>query len=376
MLWNLALRTLLFDRGKLVAGLVGVIFSVLLVNMQGGLFLGLIRKASLLVEQGNADVWIGHRGMHNVDFTHQIPLRWVHRVRGVPGVEAAEPLRITFADISLPDGGFEQVAVVGVTNGSELGKAYAIVEGPQDALAAVDGVIVDQCDNEKLHGIKIGDLREIGGNQVRIAGKCNGVLSFLVTPYIFTTFPESARITNADPAGTSYILVKIRNGHDIQQVCKALRQRLPEAEVMLSQEYAETSINFWMTRTGIGLSFGAATLMGLLVGLVMVAQTLYAMVLDRIGEFATLKAIGSSEWEIVILLFVQATLIAVVGIVIGTVLSFLGERFLSTPQAEITIPFKLYLISGLLVLAICWFASALPYLRVRRVSPHSVLQGT
>ena len=376
MLWNLAVRTLLFDRGKLVAGLVGVIFSVVLVNMQGGLFLGLMRKASILVEKSNADVWIGHRGMHNVDFTHQIPMRWIHRVRSVPGVEAAEPFRITFSEISLPGGGFEDVAVIGVSNGSELGKAFEIVEGPQDALTAVDGVIVDQCDNEKLKGVKIGDLREIGGNQVRIAGKGNGVLSFLVTPYIFTTHQRSARITNADPASTSYILVKVEDGHDIQQVCKAIRQRLPETDVMLSQQYAETSVNFWMTRTGIGLSFGAATLMGLLVGLVMVAQTLYAMVLDRIGEFATLKAIGSSEWEIVTLLFGQATLIAVAGIFIGTVLSFLGERILSTPQAEITIPLKLYIVSGLLVLAICWSASALPYLRVRRVSPHSVLQGT
>ena len=40
MLGKLAIRTLIYDRGKLIAALVGVIFSVVLVNVQGGLFIG------------------------------------------------------------------------------------------------------------------------------------------------------------------------------------------------------------------------------------------------------------------------------------------------------------------------------------------------
>ena len=84
MLLNLAIRTLLHDRGKLIAGLVGVVFSVVLVNIQGGLFTGLMSKASLLVDRSQADIWVGHRGMHNVDFPHDIPLRWIHRVRSIP----------------------------------------------------------------------------------------------------------------------------------------------------------------------------------------------------------------------------------------------------------------------------------------------------
>jgi putative ABC transport system permease protein len=144
---------------------------------------------------------------------------------------------------------------------------------------------------------------------------------------------------------------------------------------MPTKKYASTSINFWMTRTGIGLSFGAATMMGLLVGLVMVGQTLYAMVLDRINEFATLKAIGSSEKEIIMLLAAQSTVVAVVGITIGTALSMITCFLLSTPRTEINIPVMLYAGSALLVFVICLVASALPYMRIRSVDPHSVLQG-
>lgn len=375
MLWNIALRTLLFDRGKLLAGLVGVIFSVVLVNVQGGLFFGLIQKASLLVDRSNADIWVGHRGMHNVDFPHEIPERWIHRIRSVPGVAEAEPIRIYFSEMSLPDGNFEGVMVVGLKEGTNLGKPFEIHEGPADALSFSDGIVVDQCDDMKLHHPTIGEIREIGGHRVRIAGKSYGILSFLVTPYVFTTYDRAAEIFGGDPSLASYFLVRVRPGVDRELICKAIHERLGDVTAIPAEDYAATSINFWMTRTGIGLSFGAATAMGLLVGLVMVGQTLYSMVLDRISEFATLKAIGSSEREIVLLLGAQSTLVAAAGISIGLVVTVLIQSLVSTPRATIAIPFWLYATSAALVLGICWMASALPYLRVRRVDPHSVLQG-
>jgi putative ABC transport system permease protein len=375
MLWNLAIRTLLYDRGKLIAGLVGVIFSVVLVNIQGGLFSGLLGKASLLVDRSGADIWVGHRGMHNVDFPHNIPIRWINRVRSIPGVREAEPMRIVFTEISLPEGGFESVAVVGVTEGSQLGRAFDIVEGPQDALDYPHSVIVDQCDDKKLLYPEIGEIREIGGRKVRVMGKCNGVLSFLVAPYIFTHHKHAAELAGTDPSMTSYFLVKLDEGADKQAVCREIEQRLSEVTVMPTDDYSATSVNFWMTRTGIGLSFGAATLMGLMVGLVMVGQTLYAMVLDRINEFATLKALGSTEKEIILLLTAQSSAVAAVGITLGTILSMLIRFMLSTPRTEINISIWLYVASATLVFFICLLASALPYLRVRRVDPHSVLQG-
>lgn len=375
MLWNIAFRTLLFDRGKLLAGLVGVIFSVVLVNIQGGLFFGLISKASLLVDRSNADIWVGHRGMHNVDFPHDLPARWIDRIRSVPGVREVEPIRIRFSEMSLPGGNFEGVMVVGITKGSSLGRAFEIVEGPADALDHVDAVIVDQCDDAKLHSPAIGELREIGGQRVRVSGKCYGVLSFLVTPYVFTTYDRAAELTESDPSTASYFLVNAETGADAAEICEEICRRLGDVTAKPAGDFATTSVNFWMTRTGIGLSFGAATLLGLLVGLVMVAQTLYAMVLDRISEFATLKAIGATEREIVVLLGAQSTLVALVGIAVGVFLTIGIREAFSTPRAAIEIPVPLYFASAALVFVICLAASALPYLRVRRVDPHSVLQG-
>ncbi|WP_372725887.1 ABC transporter permease, partial [Novipirellula sp.] len=297
------------------------------------------------------------------------------RIRSIDGVQDAEPVRIGFGEISLPDGNYEGVNVVGVTEGTDLGRAYEIVEGPADALSYADAVIVDQCDSQKLQHPAIGDLREISGKRVRISGKSHGILSFLVNPYVFTTYARAAEFIGSDPSTASYFLVRVKPGVDRESVCAEIRRRLSDVTALPAEEYASISVNFWMTRTGIGLSFGAATFLGLLVGLVMVGQTLYAMVLDRISEFATLKAIGASEREIVILLTAQSGMVAIVGIAIGLALAAGIRNLFSTPQASIEIPTGLYFASAALVFSICLAASALPYLRVRRVDPHSVLQG-
>ena len=82
-----ALKTLLSDRGKLLTALVGVVFSLVLVNIQGGLYFGLMAKASVLVDHSDADIWVGHQHLENVDFAHNIPEVWLNRIRGLSGVE-------------------------------------------------------------------------------------------------------------------------------------------------------------------------------------------------------------------------------------------------------------------------------------------------
>src|SRR4030042_4645832 len=103
-MWSIALKTLVADRGKLLTALVGVVFSIVLVNVQGGLFLGFVTKAGLLIDNGRADIWVGHRKMHNVDFPRDIPRRWVHRIRAIPGVKRAESYLVGFSDMTLPRG--------------------------------------------------------------------------------------------------------------------------------------------------------------------------------------------------------------------------------------------------------------------------------
>lgn len=370
----LAVKMLLADRGKLATALLGVVFAVVLVNVQGGLFIGLIGKASLLVDQGGADIWVGHRKMNNVDFPHDIPRRWVHRIRSINGVKQAEPYIVGHSVMTLPSGGFEQVLVVGSDSKSLLGAAGGLVVGEPEHIRTPDAVFLDTGDLSKVEDPQIGDLREIGRHRARVVGYTQGILGFLVTPYVFTTIERASEYLHKPTSQASYFLVQLEPSANIDRVRRDIESRLPDAETMTCDQYAWTSVNYWLTRTGLGMSFGAATALGLIVGLIVVAQTLYAAVLDRIHEYATLKAIGASETQIKAIVLCQALLLALMGSAVGLVAVGIVQAACATPRAPISIPWSVSLSSCVLVTAICLVASLAPYFRLRRVDPALVLQ--
>jgi putative ABC transport system permease protein len=141
-----ALKTLLSDRGKLLTGLAGVVFSLVLVNVQGGLFLGLMRKASVLIDHCDADLWVGHRQIENIDFAHDIPEGWINRLRGLEGVERVEPYLVGKGVATLRDGGFEDVWVIGSDPATMMGTGWSFVAGSADDLRRPYAVSFDEID--------------------------------------------------------------------------------------------------------------------------------------------------------------------------------------------------------------------------------------
>lgn len=372
---RIAIKTLCSDRGKLAMAVVGVAFSVILVNVQVGLFLGLMRKAGMLVDYSQADIWVGHKRMHNVDFARDIPRRWMHRIKAVPQVARVEPLWIGFSEMTLPSGSFESVVVVGLEPQATMGRPWNLDSDDWWTVAHCDAVIVDAFDSDKLEAPQVGELREIGQVRVRVADQSRGILGFLVTPYVFTTFSRATQLLHRDPRHCSYFLVRVEPGADVEAVCQQIRERIPDLDAYPAAEYSRISQRFWMMRTGIGLSFGAATVLGLIVGLVMVGQTLQSMVLDRRAEFAALKAMGATHGQLFRILAAQSTFLALLGGLVGLAGVMLIHQTFSTPRAPIETPWWLTGGSLGLVTLICWLAALVPFLHLRRIDPLLVLQG-
>ncbi|MFO0944933.1 MAG: FtsX-like permease family protein [Planctomycetota bacterium] len=370
-----ALKTLLADRGKLLTALVGVIFSLVLVNVQGGLFLGLIQKASLLVDHCDADIWVGHRGLENADFPDELPETWLNRIRGLDGVERAEPYIVGPGTMTLTNGEYEEVWVIGSDPVSMIGSAWSFAEGGPEDLHRPHGISVEAVEAWKLGNPKVGDLVEINDAKAKVVAITQGIVGFLTTPYVFTTLESARTFTLTREGFCSYFLVKAKPNADVERLRDEIQALLPKTDVHTAAGLSRTSRVYWMLRTGIGISFGTATILGLLVGLVMVAQSLYALALDHLTEYATLKAIGAEDGHVYRVLLIQAITIAVLGIVLGVCLVFVIQAVGSTPYAPIEIPPWLLAGGIVLVLAICLFACVLPFRRIRTVDPATALQG-
>jgi putative ABC transport system permease protein len=109
----------------------------------------------------------------------------------------------------------------------------------------------------------------------------------------------------------------LQPGYEAEAVRDALRAKLPDSEVLTKAEFRTRSLNHWLFATGAGVALIGGAVLGLVVGTVIVAQTLYSSTKDHLNEFATLRALGSSSGYIHRVILAQAGLSALLGYALG-----------------------------------------------------------
>ncbi len=317
MILTLAFRNLFHDRIRLAVTLVGILFSIVLVSVQLGLYLGASNIITANIDHAKADLWITVFGAKSFeDGGMLLTPRERHQALATPGVKAVIPLIVRFAEWRKPAGGSTRVVVVG-TDAEDGGLApFNLMKGTWEDIKAPEAVAVDRTYLNEL-GIKgIGDTAQIADGRVRVRALTDGVRSFTQSPYAYTTL-NRARALFGDSDGTTFYLVQLQPGANVQKVQKDLQSRLEGAEVLTQQEFHDRSLRQWLFRTGAGVALIGGALLGSLVGTVIVAQTLYSSTKDHLSEFATLRALGSSSGYIHQVILAQAGISAVIGYLLG-----------------------------------------------------------
>ena len=62
LVFTLAFRNLFHDRLRLVATVIGIVFSIVLVTVQMGLYLGFGQMVTTMIDHASADLWIMPKG--------------------------------------------------------------------------------------------------------------------------------------------------------------------------------------------------------------------------------------------------------------------------------------------------------------------------
>ena len=132
---------------------------------------------------------------------------------------------------------------------------------------------------------------------------------------------------------------------------------------------------YWMFSTGAGVALLLAAGLGLVVGMVVVAQTLYATTMDHLPEFATLKAMGAPNSYIYRIITLQAALSAVVGYSAGMALSLAAAHASRHGDALVLIPFEFAAAMFAITLVMCLGASFISINKVTRIDPLVVFKG-
>ena len=122
---------------------------------------------------------------------------------------------------------------------------------------------------------------------------------------------------------TTYVLVKLAPDADVEAVRSEIASKLPDDEVLTRASFLERNLNHWLFGTGAGVALIGGAILGLVVGTVIVAQTLYSSTKDHLNEFATLRALGSSSGYIHNVILAQAAISAVIGYMLGMAIALI-----------------------------------------------------
>jgi putative ABC transport system permease protein len=371
----LAWRNLVHDKVRFAVTVTGIVFAVVLIVVELGLFLGFTTTTSSLIDRSGADLWITAPRVPYIEQGVAFSERKLSTVLATPGVAAAGKYIVQFSQWKRPDGRQESVQVVGLELAAGLGEPWNLTAGRVDDLRRPDAVIVDEIYRNKLGVERLNQIVEIRGRRARIVGFTHGIRAFTTTPYVFTTFKNALDYTAVRGDQTVYLLVKAAPGTDLNGLAGRLRARLSDVDVVTNGRFSTMTRVYWMFTTGAGVAVLLAALLGLVVGVVVVAQTIYATTVDHIREYGTLKAMGATNRYLYTVIVQQAAISGAIGYALGMVVSAFVVRGSEQGGAAILLP--AWMAAGMLglTLLMCTGAAIVSIKKVTRLDPAMVFKG-
>ena len=371
---SLALKNLFHDKVRLAVTLVGIIFSVVLSSIQLGLFVGFQRATSDILFNSNADLWITSQNVTHAEDGVPFSGRKLYQVLASPNVERVEKQIVQFSSWKKPDGADTGILLVGYDLDGGMGAPWNIVEGNLNDLRQPDAVMVEELYKAKLGVTAIGQTFEIRGYRARVVGFTRGIRSFTTSPPVFTSFKNAQNYFGIGEDQTLYLLVKAKPGFDLQLLKSELKMRVAEVDVYTRGEWTDKQRNYWMFGTGAGITVLIAAALGLLVGVVIVAQTIYSATVDHIREYGTLKAMGASNFYLYKVIITQAFLSGIIGYTVGMSIALFVSYISLKGTTGIILPWEL--VGGLFILTIlmCVGASVVSINKVTRIDPAMVFK--
>jgi len=366
-------RMMFYDKLKFAGTLFGVIFAVVLTNQQLGVFLGLLAKNTMFIDNASAELWIVPASTETLQPGKPVSMSALYQARTTPGVLWAEPLLSGVATVSLPSGGSEQVTLVGTRPDCWRGGPWNLIAGSSSVLRRPDTMIFEDSERDKLGGLNLGSLREVNGHRMTVGGFTWGLLPFGPS-YAFASYDLARELLKTPSDQTSFILVGVDPHADVASVRAAVQARVPTVQVLTREEFSRKIVRYLLLRTGMGVTFGTSTFFGLLVGLVIVSLTMFSSVIDNIREFGTLKALGCRTRDLGILLLVQSVVYGIVGSIAGLALVSRVAEGIRSPKMALVLPHILSIATVALMILLCAVASLLALLRIRKVEPAMVFR--
>jgi putative ABC transport system permease protein len=401
---NLATKDIRHNFGRFALTTVGIGLLLMIVMGMGGIYRGLIREATLLVDKIGADLWLV-QGSTRGPFAEisRVPSNLEERARAVPGVASARrfishtiqrehrgrPLRIVVQGLAWPE---DRGAWIPLVAGRPLRNAHF-------------EMIAD-----RSLGLGLGERLKLGKDTYGVVGLTRGMVGTSGDGLCFFTAGDAVAIQFDVPGEAVRLERQARRARaeaeDIGRLQPLLLERAagpasglpalapPQVSAVMvtllpgarAAEVAATfatwpDITVYSTQQQVDLllagmvdkakrQLGLFRLLLIIISTIIMALIIYTLTMDKIHDIAMLKLMGARNGVIVGLILQQALLIGALGFGLAYWLgTFAFPRF---PRLVVIETPDLLSLAGI-VAGISVLASLLGIWKAMRVEPNKVL---
>lgn len=374
---RLAWRQLVFDRTKLVAAICGVLFACVLVFMQLGFRDALYASAASAPVKLNGDLFLMHKQSEALWRPVRFKRSELMRVLGNSAVAEAYPLYLGLAPFkNIQTQTKRTLMVYGFDPDSQIFKIDAI-DDMRAELRLKDTVLFDEYSRPEFGPMQQllaagQNVTEINDYKVTVVGLFRLGVSFAADGNVVTSDLNFMRIfSRRNHEDIDLGVIKLHPGASATQVQAELRSQLNEfVNIFTYEELLSYEKDYWANTAPIGFIFGFGTVMGWVVGLVIVYQILFTDIANHRNEFATLKAMGYEQGYFVRVVFASAFFLAVLGFIPGYLLSLgLYHMAESKMYMPMPLPFGKVTTVFMFMLSMCFMAGLLAIRKLKDANP-------
>jgi putative ABC transport system permease protein len=332
------------NKGRLLVAIAGIGFADLLMFAQLGIQAALFDSNTLLNRGIDADIVIRSAQYRNLNLANTLPRRRLFQIKDLPDVQFAEGLYVANVVWKNPQTLRKtQLTLVGQNlerpafTFDEVNQNLALLKQPDTFLFDRNtrgdyAEVVAQV--EKGQPVKT----EIDRRTIQVSGLFSLGASFATDGTLITSQENFLRFFPQQGAGQITLgLIKVQPGRDPDQVLAQIKAILPADTIASTkQEFVTFEQAYWEKNTPIGIVFTFGTVMAFVVGTVIVFQILSTDVNEHMGEYATFKAMGYRDRYLLLIVFEEAILLAMLGFIPGLGLA-LGQYALIQSAAALPI---------------------------------------
>jgi len=300
---------------RTLISILGVAIGVVLVVLFTGLTEGMSNDMAKRAANWKAEIVFTRPGAMTFDSSNApLPTAYADRLMQIEGVKSVVPVIRNITSNSKSTFGLQQLDGVDWEPFAAMNEMH-LVSGR--APKANNEVVIDER-QLVAEGLRLGDEITLFGNR-----KYNvvGVYSPPSGGRIKMSLAAMQEAWEA-PNKCTYILVKIDDGADVNQVAARINQELPGNTVNLTQDLV---IDAQDRVPGIKTFLRVLVGLGAFVSTVFVLLSMYTTITERKKEIGILKSLGASTAFIIKSIEGEAFMIGVCGIIAGLAVSLIGS---------------------------------------------------